>query len=253
MTAADLAVVTQDEAALAQLDRHAVVELLERGKTWLQQALDRDTAIGELVNYKGEATVLRELVIQKELGRDAELAATELVRRAERSIGQAVRRGQERGEIRVPHVTSRRPGHDRASAGVMGPAEAAGVKHSSSVSDLYELADDVSDEQFDTAVEQAKAEGDLNRSNVARKLGKRQPSASKRAEPPRPPSRLDGHTVITKTVEAAADVITQSLLDEVDYAELDTQDLTDWVGSLTGSIKALQGLRARLNRELNHR
>jgi hypothetical protein len=45
--------------------------------------------IEAIVEFKSWAEVMRVLTIQKDLGKDAELAAAEIVRRAERGIGVA--------------------------------------------------------------------------------------------------------------------------------------------------------------------
>lgn len=264
MSSTELATVTTDEAALARLDRHAVVELLERGKTWLQQALQRDTEIGDFVTYKAEASVLRELTVQMELGKDAELAATELVRRAERAIGQAIRKGQQDGRV-TSHgqhaFTGNQYGPPR---GVLADDENSsdptpvsptsfGLSEDQLSRGAYALADNVTEDEFQEALDAAKEEGNLSRAAVARKLGKKAKEPVRRPEVLRRTRRFDSKTVVAKTVEAAADVVTPSLLAEVDYGELDTQDLGEWISSLGDSIRALSSLKAQLSKELNHR
>ena len=63
-----------------------VVLCLERSKTWLTEALDQGD-IASIVEMKSQAEAIRVYTMQKQLGKDAELAATEIVRRAERGIG----------------------------------------------------------------------------------------------------------------------------------------------------------------------
>lgn len=253
----------------ALLTRHAVTELLERGKDWLRLALERDTEIRELVDYKAEASVLRELTIQKELGKDAELAATELVRRAEKAIAGAIRKGQEVGRVgsrEHPTLHGKR-GFTRANGTAVAPInppvhdvdrkvspyEAAGGVCKGTLDQYYDLNDGVTPDQFDAAIEAARTEGKLTRANVIRKIrGQATPSTSRPAVL-RGTRRFDSTMVLERTVQAAADVITPSLLAEVNYGELETVAIQEWISSLGDSIKALNSLKAHLNKELTHR
>ena len=72
---------------------------------------------------------------QKQLGKDAQLAAAEIVRRAERGIGVAIRRGQQNGEIArrgdrgsrgAPGVHGGNPG-DRRGDHLGSPARSSGT------------------------------------------------------------------------------------------------------------------------------
>src|SRR5438034_11436123 len=97
--AADLGVVGQ------ALDPETfVVAACERAKAWLREALEQGE-IEQIAEIKSQAEAVRVYTMQKQLGMDAQLAAAEIVRRAERGIGLAIRRGQECGEI------TRRAGH----------------------------------------------------------------------------------------------------------------------------------------------
>lgn len=259
---ADLAAYTADPAGLDRLDEGAVTALLERGKSWLDMAVARGVEVNELVNYKGEAAVLRELVTQKELGKDAELAATELIRRAERGIGLAIRKGQEAGEIR-------RTGERTVIANQHGPA--AQVDNTSSKpgptdfgvsfdelrgngAGIYHLTDDVTDEQFDAGIAEAKAEGNLSRANVVRKVTGREKPKGKRPQVLRRTRRIDSRRVIAATVDtAAANTLTKDLLAEIDMSELETHDLEEWISSLSESIRALTSLKTTLKKELSQR
>ena len=55
--------------------------------------------IERIAEIKSQAEAVRVYSTQKQLGKDAQLAAAEIVRRAERGIGVAIRRGQQTGEI----------------------------------------------------------------------------------------------------------------------------------------------------------
>src|SRR5215470_13528498 len=75
-----------------------VVQACQRAKAWLTEALERGE-IEQIAEIKSQAEAVRVYTTQKQLGRDAQLAAAEIVRRAERGIGLAIRRGQANGEI----------------------------------------------------------------------------------------------------------------------------------------------------------
>jgi hypothetical protein len=105
--------------------------------------------------------------VRAQLGEEAQLSATEIIRRAERCIGLVIRKGQAEGRIK-------KRGDSRG--GDVQVADIAGMTRSALSNEAYPLADDVSDAQFDAAIEQAKAERNLSRANVVRKVkGKEKP------------------------------------------------------------------------------
>jgi len=140
-----------------------IIEICERGKEWLLLALAGDD-IEQIAEVKSQAEALRVYAIQKQFGKDAELSAQELVRRAERGIGVAIRRGQEAGTIRRPsQATGGRVLDEK-------PAPSDFFSGGGETSDTYAVTDDVTAEQFDEAIEEAKAEENLSRANVVRKV-----------------------------------------------------------------------------------
>lgn len=258
---ADLAAYTAGPSELDRLDRQSVVALLERGKTWLTMAVQRDAEVGDLVEFKGQAETVRVYTVQKQLGKDAELAAAELVRRAERGIGLAIRKGQEAGEIlrRREHIRQANQ-HGTALHGDTTQSKARPTdfvpQHelSSNGSGIYAMTDGVSDEQFDAAIDEAKTEGNLSRANVVRKATGRAPSKSTRPEVLRKTRRIDTRRVIAATVDTYADnAIPKDLLAEIDLGELETHDLREWISSLSESASALRSLRTTLEKELSQR
>lgn len=253
---ADLAAYTADPAGLDSLDRQSVVALLERGKTWLTMAVQRDTEVGDFVEFKGQAETVRVYTVQKQLGKDAELAAAELVRRAERGIGLAIRKGQEAGKIRKPYDNVR-VGQGAVDASFLKPSPKELVpahELSSNGSGIYVMTDGVTDEQFDAGLSEARAEGNLSRANVVRKITGRPAPKGKRPEVLRGTRRIDPRRVIAATVDGYADnAIPHDLLAEVDFGELETEDLQEWISSLSESAKALRSLRTTLEKELSQR
>lgn len=178
----------------AVIDRAAdpdeyVIQACKRALTWLREALDRGD-IDEIAEFKSQAEAVRVYTVQKKLGEDAQMVATEIVRRAERGIGLAIRRGQEGGTIRRPGQHSEHPPRsaqapsDKRSWSPTDFASEAELRGNGS--GIYHMTDGVSDEAFEEAVTEAKAEGNLSRANVVRKT---------RQRARRPGTRPDGEQV----------------------------------------------------------
>ena len=119
---------------------------------------------------------------------------------------------------------------------------------------MYAAAE-ASPEQFEAAIEEAKAEGNLSRRNVTAKVtGTPLKSKSKRPEILRKTRLLDPNRVIETTCEAleGSCLVLRELTDE-HFASLDRADLEAWSSSLRKSLREIGGLRNRLEKELNQR
>jgi hypothetical protein len=160
-----------------------VVAACERAKAWLREALEHGE-IERIAEIKSQAEAVRVYTAQKQLGKDAQLSAAEIVRRAERGIGLAIRRGQEHGKIRRRGQGGGQPPgaeRPRTDKTMSSPADfASDSELRGNGAGIYHLADGVSDEEFEDALGQAKADQDLSRANVVRKIRQR------RATPPGP-------------------------------------------------------------------
>lgn len=173
-----------DVADLEMADDPAgqIVLACERAKAWLASGIA--VSIESIVDTKAQAAAIATFAIQKQLGKDAELAALEVQRRAERGKGLAIRRGQESGEIaavgyqsrsRGPYVRVRNGREEHVQPAVRDekpilPSPGDYHTNGSDSAMTYAVTDDVTDEQFDEAIEEAKAEGNLSRANVVRKV-----------------------------------------------------------------------------------
>ena len=174
-----------------------VVAACERAKAWLREALEHGE-IGQIAEARSQAEAVRVYTMQRQLGRDAQLAAAEIVRRAERGIGVAIRRGQAAGEIRG------RGGHGPCGAGNgaentisrPGPADYASITElRGNGAGIYHLTDGVSDEEFERALAAAKAEENLTRANVVRKIREQReagPGQAAAGEQPAPAAPGEG-------------------------------------------------------------
>lgn len=156
-----------------------VVLCCERAKTWLAQAVEQGD-IDSIVETKSQAEAIRVYTIQKQLGKDAELSAAEIVRRAERGIGVAIRRGQQEGTIATREEarsfagqvsSARRLGNNEPLKAKPTPGDIVPVHElSDNGAGIYHLTDGVSDDQFEAALTAAKAEGNLSRAHLVRKV-----------------------------------------------------------------------------------
>lgn len=283
----ELAILAADTAVLDQAGDPAtfVVLACERAKDWLTQAVEHGD-IDQIVELKSQAEAIRIYTTQKQLGKDAELAAAEIVRRAERGIGVAIRRGQEEGTIRGRHLTATA---DVALANIPGPAEVAGYTHRADLAPIYDLTDDVTDEQFEEALEEAKEERNLSRANVVRKVAAKTPAAEDRRaliaemaaaghrssqiaekigvseERVRELARtfgipladaiigrrrrIDPDRVVNETVIALEGLVMGLDLIWEDFDRLDPSKIDDWTSSLSTSLRHLN----RLNKQLKEK
>jgi len=136
--------------------------------------LDRamcDEDIPGLLDLKDQGHVIHELTVQKDLGKGLVLSAAEFVRRVERALG-------------WPSALARSGGRSGGGVGYGTPGSGLGADdtESSRVSpkaiipnsyereDAYAFADDVTDDEFEGALAAGKAEENLSRANVRRKL-----------------------------------------------------------------------------------
>lgn len=248
-----------------------VQNALERAKTWLSEALEHGD-IDSIVELKSQAEAIRAYTTQKQLGKDAELSATEIVRRAERGIGMAIRKGQEEGTIRKRGQNGGRSEYVRTYNGeprVVHPRQTPNNMASPTdyVSDselggksadgIYAMTDSVSDEQFEQAIEEAKAEKNLSRANVVRKVkGEPSPLASaERSEWNYKRRRIDVNRIIEQTVSATEgltlglgiirDARGHWLVPEA-REQVAVEDIPQWITSLSKSIASLDRLKRDL-------
>jgi hypothetical protein len=98
-----------------------------------------------------------------------------ILRRAERGLGVAIRGGQSRGEVETLAEARSRAGRKQgADSAVIKPKPTDFADHSElsgagGRAGIYGVSDGISDGQFEEAISEAKAEGNLSRANVARK------------------------------------------------------------------------------------
>lgn len=268
-----------------------VILACQRAKEWLTQAVEHGDIEG-LVNLKSQAEAIRVYTAQKQLGHDAEVAAAEIVRRAERGLGLAIRRGQEAGEVTRRGPTTGASVYQtdvRRLAEIVPEHEWKG-----NGAGIRDLTDDVTDEQFEQAIEEAKAENNLSRANVVRKARGQQTDrpATQRVDEIRtlaargmnspqiarelgvgeqqirsiarannvaiPADDVIGNARRIDSNRIVAGTVAQidgidGLFNLIDYTALDGEQLQGWIRSLSGAIRSLTTLKRNLEKEQTSR
>lgn len=156
-----------------QMITHALIE----SKQWLAVAT-KGTDPTPIAEFKAWAATVAEMTKQKDLAAEIQQDALEMVRRAERGIGVAIRNGQEAGEIASRDNPQNRPRRDYERNGTIvrvgvvpdkttsSPTEF--IPHAQERHEIYALTDGVTDEQFEDALTDARGAGNLSRANVVR-------------------------------------------------------------------------------------
>lgn len=151
----------------------AITNMLTEARSWLAHAVEA-TDPTSVANFKAQMATVVEATKQLGLSKEIQLDAIEMVRRAERGVGKAIRGGQERGEIstmgnRNNYGGPDGPAHRQSPIGTLSsPSDF--LPTGSDRAATYAITDDVTDEDFDAALTEAKAEGNVSRANVVRKI-----------------------------------------------------------------------------------
>jgi hypothetical protein len=161
-----------------------ITQALEESKSWLAVATTA-TDPTPITEFRAWAATVAEMTKQKRLAQEIQFDALEMVRRAERGIGVAVRNGQEAGTIRgrgesggpkrdyVQVRNGKEVQHKVHAAKLIPDGRVSPTKFfdgGQTITDIYTMADSVTDEQFDAALSAAREEKNLSRNNVVRKV-----------------------------------------------------------------------------------
>lgn len=145
----------------------AVSDYLTKCRDWLATCVEM-TGPEQIAAAKAEIATAAEATKQLGLSKEIQLDAQEMVRRAEYALGKAIRKGQSEGEVRRQ---GQRNSDGDKYRDLPSPTDFAPKKDlDANGSGIYHLSDGVGPQTFDDAIERAKAEGNLSRANVARKI-----------------------------------------------------------------------------------
>ena len=219
-----------------------IIRLCQQANEWLAAA--SHVSIEQIVQTKAEAAALAAFSRQRQLGQDAELSALEVQRRAERGIGLAVRRGQDQGLI-ARSGDNNRIGVRHSE--LLSPHVAVKAKSRRELTEnYYALADGVTDQAFEVAIEEAKSEGNLSRTNLVRKV--KPPTRAAKPKPAKSSKKtardkfLQGtrhhdYTRIARETVHALDGLAMGVALIDDYMQVQVDG--EWAASLTNSLRAL--------------
>lgn len=147
----------------------AVSDYLSRARDWLATAVEL-TGPEQIAMAKAEIATAAEATKQLGLSKEIQLDAQEMVRRAEYALGKAIRKGQAEGTIakRGQHVVRDVPSGTSVENVVASVDDYFQASRGRETAEVFAIAE-TSSAEFDAAIEEAKAEGNLSRANVARK------------------------------------------------------------------------------------
>lgn len=149
----------------------AISQMLDKAKSYLEVAMRQADAPRAIADFKAEIIAVAQYAKQKKVSEEIQIDAMSMVRRAERSLGVAIREGQEAGVVHTP--SSAASEREAKKHGIETQPRASSsdyLETSTEMRDTYAMTDNVTDEEFDAALETAKAEGKLTRANVVRKI-----------------------------------------------------------------------------------
>ena len=156
-----------------QAREFAVTRMLSEARSWLAHAVEA-TDPQSIATFKAQMATVAEATKQLNLSKGIQLDALEMVRRAERGVGLAIRKGQAEGAVRrhgegSKDALSQLRGHaTKLSPVALAPHhELHGARGDGGI---YAMTDGVTDDQFENAIDAAKDEGNLSRANVVRKV-----------------------------------------------------------------------------------
>lgn len=231
-------------------DPTVFVELaLTRAKEWLVEAVEHGQ-IDAIVELKSQAEAIRTYTVQKQLGKDAELNAQEIVRRAERGLGLAIRKGQAEGTVsRVGDKGHRSAALDKSSSKVRAKDYASNAELSGNGAGIYDMTDDVDDDTFERAISVAREERNLSRANVVRKVKgepKPKPKPADRSDFHYRTRRIDAVRVIEEAVNALEGVASALALIHEDVPSLDTEKRLAWSEALREPLAVINRFKKEL-------
>lgn len=254
---AGLAVVSQAVVAERAVDQaEFIIQACQKARALLVEVLDRGDAeeIGEI---RSQADAMRIYATQKQLGQDAQLAAAEIVRRAERGLARVVRRGQDLGQVSTRQDGGWLARNLDRNADIIKKSPGDYLGHGRARSDMYAMVDGVSDEEFEIALAEGRREGNLSRANVARKTRRRRDDRLSYERGSRihagGAAGLAGDLASNRIVQVTADsldgLVTGAGL--VNVAALDEAQMPAWISSMTTSLQSLSQLVSAMQERLD--
>jgi len=223
----------------------AVLEQLTLARDWLRE----QTTVDDVVPVLSQAEAIRLLVQKRDLGREAELAAAEIVRRVERRLGELWSIARDEGRT----ITNSEAG--KMGRGSPAPSCADGAVKLRSLdvfgnhtirSDALKLAG-VNDDDFEDAVKACREAGVMTRAAVVRQVdGRPAKTRSTRNEWHRRKRNLDPVRIVTESLAALQGVA-------AGLALIQPEDVTDtarreWARDMRAALTDIERFRKGLAR-----
>ncbi len=214
----------------------AVTDYLTKARDWLSTAVETSTPIG-IAGAKVEIAVAAEATKQLGLSKEIQDEAAEMVRRAEYTLRKAATKAQETGEVRTR-------GDNLIPGGPAGTPPTRSSSDLPSARDFFNGKQEYEDANamgaldapaFEEVIEDAKAEGNLSRANVARKA--REKAGNQKARP-RPAAEVNLN-LISSYADRAAREAQKLTADQIRRVK---PNAAEWVGGIRNSIEVLSDL-----------
>ena len=186
MTTTDM-VLASDVAALDRLEpQHreiAVTAILQQSHDWLARAQEATDPARQVSEFKAFIATVAETSKQLKLSKEIQQDSQVMVRRAERALGLAIRKGQTEGQIsdRGSRNNYGGPNHRQSRDSTLSSPDEF-LPTGSDRAMTYAVTDDVSDDEFEEALERAQDERNVSRANVVRKIQNIKTHSEVRAE-----------------------------------------------------------------------
>jgi hypothetical protein len=234
--------IVESSTALATVDQSSAVSVigyLEQARSWLSTCVEM-TGPEQIARAKAEIATAAEATKQLHLSKEIQLDAQEMVRRAEYALGKSIRKGQAEGTV-ASHGGERRS--TTGTPTLTSPSEFASKQELSGAGHgqpgIYHLTDGFqSIEDFDAALEKAKAEGNLSRANVARKA--REKSGQPAGPAPAEAGTRERKHQEAELINAFASIVRRSLTPK-NVSTLSPKAKQRLVAILNSAIQTLEG------------
>jgi hypothetical protein len=239
----------------------AITGALYNAKVALGHAI-KASDVSWLKDCKAKAATLQAIAQQIGLGKEIQLDAIEFTRRAERALGVAIREGQARGEIlRRGQVGPGRANQhgtveDHSDSRIFSRptdfatgAELSGVGNQGGI---YAMTDDVSDEQFDEAIIEARTEGNLSRANVARKAKAKAQEPEPELEPDEPSKPVKKTAQGRRVMEHLSinlNSLANTLIKDIDPREIDYPQHESDVREMQSDLNTIKAFLKRVKEQ----
>jgi hypothetical protein len=250
----------------------AVSDMLNHAYSWLSRAVaSTDTDPMHVKEVRAYAYTISEATKQRDLSRSIKMDAEEMARRADYALGKAIRDGQDNGMITTVKDNHRHSvdcsvtekSNKKVSASDLATnAQLYGDGRNGKNNGILALADNASPAEFEEALTEAKAEGNLSRANLVRKV------SPERHDSEPDVIDVDSETVDVETGEVVEETpkrlnrsmkicattvgdleTTMTLLSYIDYESITTTQARDWAARLEEPMKALRKFNNQIQKK----